>query len=395
MALPFHVYAWVAPDQAYSTMSQIGRQNTDGAPDGEFIANILSAQSRSSILLANHVSRGAGPAGYVQNLWPTDTAENFVATIVDGPTMNIVQDYVTAMHQDIKDRGAAQPDYIILDQEIGYGPASPSDQALWQALWDDTDGNAALPKDIREHIIANETPGAEGAFFVTQADRGTPDSHWDMIRNWVSPMVAKGHYDAMIAPALTVWGDSTISSSDYIHTNNGFKIFDVWGDIRTRNSRMGTHGSPNLYPFTVGGSGTRINNGVKAVPWRRFCEHMNYLRASIKSGTPTIPWIYSPSGQVSLPYNRNPWIWRETCLHCRHAGAKGFLFFNTDAGASYASPGNLTYAADMAYAHAVFLECEAITPSDTLLDEITDLDADEVNTGSYRTTYTDYLANGV
>jgi hypothetical protein len=352
---------------------------------------------RRSILISSHVAKAQGPAGYDTQAMFDLTLDTGLATIVKGTvwttdTINWITDYVAALIAgDI-----TSIDRLILDTEFGIGFDSLTQaqrETQFQALWDDATAQAMLSQSLRDYVEANRGGvGQEGLVFSTggstgETTSGTARSEWN---SYFAQLGSQWKETAFADTFKSQIGLPDLLFSDYNHIDRSFLAYNSFG-IPYDSIGIGQT-SPDMYQRT---QDVRFTSGTKHVLWRWFVDAVVRSRSIIGSGATLTPWLHAPSlaATNSSTYNANPWAWRQYVLHLAYMGVTDVLGFWLQ-GTVYASPGSASYEADMQYANDTILLANEITPVGFLKHD-TDLDADEVVTGRFRTTYTDFLANGV
>lgn len=400
-------YVWQTdqPNQP-DTMANTVFALTTNDPATEAAANAAAIKAmpagRKSVLITNHVTKGLGPAGYNANPMFDMTLDSGLSDVLkNGADTTDPSNWVTDYAAGLIVAGVTSFDRLIYDIEHGLTFSNTlwdnaKRSALFQDVWDDADAQAMLAKGVRDWVIANRSaPGAEGALFEFGAGGGEAlgDTNRSVWNNFFIALSNQYMETALVDAFESAMGISDTPASDYQQVDLSFQTWDFCGFRNA--SRAIRQSSPELYPRLTG---QRFTAGTKNARWRWLVDSITRLKSAKASGATVVPWLMNPSrADASSPaHNANPWAWRELVIHAAYMGLTEVLGFFIDPGdGEYASPGLANWSADMAYANGVFKEASAITPLASFVAADTDLDVAEVVTGRYRTTYTDFLANGL
>lgn len=278
--------------------------------------------------------------------------------------------YYTRIFARIANAGGAV-DRVVLDYEGGYTLWHMGEMrvAKMASILGDRAARSRLPEIVREQkpeAFASSSR-ARAAYIAYNA--------------YAYEQRARALAEMIIAPARAVFGDA-LRASNYNDARPRFEVYDRNGwPIVT--AACGTDDSPELYLLR---GGNRYKNRAKHPRWNRFIDCLNHARASAHNARLS-PWISPPGYQrLGKAPDADPYLWTAMLLHLLHMGVRDFILWNPKALTGYRED---TQQMDAAFAALA----ETFGVGEGLRDNLDpiELDADEVTTGAFTTSYEDFL----
>ena len=275
---------------------------------------------------------------------------------------------------------------IVCDEELGW--------SYWgTALLNHQPNRAAFEKIYADRMIRAKMPPSLLALSPRDFDGSSRHFHRAVIEytNWTCQMVSDALRAVVLDSATQIFG-ITPAASNFDQANTSFQIYDPngWERFSDPGRLFSNWSSPALYLVP----GNRHDFGRKKHPcWNRFLDNLNAVRSCIAGNiAPQVaPWISNPSYSGDGPHaHRNPdsmrWLWSEQLRHTHATGVETFLFWNPE---DVRTPNAI---ADNQFASQLFTDLSARPTSRHVLSEIP-LDADQVISGNYITTYSEFEKN--
>jgi len=260
-------------------------------------------------------------------------------------------------------------DYIYCDNE--------NDLSVW------TLGDERIKEVYRSEKAKNRFPPAALRHDVSKLKFMTPEYHEWLLHfgSYAQQIKIEGIRKVLIESGLmSPWGERTMATNFY-GVRTSFRIYDLNGWEYEWQTLVDTRTScPVCMPAP---QGQRYAGRVHHRAWNSFIDLINHARSAGATG-PINPIIREPFRvQGQAPGTVDPgarWYWDQLMGHLIRTGASTYMMFH-----EYA-----TAADDRAIAEIVRGHEAALPAARPVLPEIR-LDVDEVVTGDWRTTYSDFL----
>ena len=281
---------------------------------------------------------------------------------------NALRAYYTAM----KGKNM-QPDRVILDIEQGCSiwHLGANKETSIRSIWEDPTCYANLPSYLKQYTPAN---------FIW----GGPDFRNAYVRfNYY----AAGIKREAIRKTIIHTYRSVYGSEPYLIVGNygdmrlRFPILDQNGWPWRENGRLSEESCPVTY---LGMFGQKFARAQKHIGWNCLIDCVNLVRTCMVEGkrAPT-PWVTYPGWAGDYkPEHHTFWLWEQVVRHHVAAGVNTFLYWGPKE--STVNPHNHVFANDL---------WGSLSPSPRRYDPFIPIDADEIVSGSVRTTYQDYVDN--
>ena len=196
-------------------------------------------------------------------------------------------------------------------------------------------------------------------------------------------------YEAMRRAAVDTATDAfgrVIPATNFNGMLPSFTVYDYNGwPLRRDWDGFSDWSAPACY---LAGTGIRYSALKKGQAWGRFVDNMNYVRSCLARSERVAPWIAGPTAAAEensrLPKSAQQWLWREQVLHMRWMGVNTLLYWN---------PFEPESTGDTALATRTFADAQNIPAERREVYEIA-LDADEIDSAGYVTTYADFRKAG-
>jgi hypothetical protein len=363
MEYEFMSWAATAPDPIVKPT--VGIINT-GDPDATADAAIPTLSARAAADRYIMVYR-------VEGLLTAATLKRFVT---HGPNIIDAARWFKKFYQRLNSAGIT-PAFVSGDDEQGLGVWNifPGDatadeiQAIMSPIYDDPKVKAMLPDYLQVYTAASFRTFSQSWY------------DWDRY--------ASSRLNAFIRRVIHGTGRDvfgpTFRASNWRSMRVSFPISNLSGEpFDSPGVLAGSHSGPVAYNDVDGSKYTGDDC------WQALLDGLNGVISCLLSGMPVSVWIDFPShpgtgrdGEI-IHIDKYRWVWRQKILHLAHMGVRTFIYFNP--------VGTPQWSEDQTFAAGVFAEAEAVTES-ACPTALYDLSATTITSGSFTTTFADYLAN--